>query len=35
MTGGQVRVGGCAQDRLVTAIDTLQQMGARFEITDD
>ena len=35
MTGGRVRVGGCAQDRLVTAIDTLQKMGARFEITDD
>jgi UDP-N-acetylglucosamine 1-carboxyvinyltransferase len=35
MTGGQVRVGGCAQDRLVTAIDTLQKMGAQFEITDD
>ncbi|HEX6568755.1 MAG TPA: UDP-N-acetylglucosamine 1-carboxyvinyltransferase, partial [Acidimicrobiales bacterium] len=35
MTGGQVRVGGCVQDRLVTAIDTLQKMGARFEITDD
>jgi UDP-N-acetylglucosamine 1-carboxyvinyltransferase len=35
MTGGEVRVGGCAQDRLVTAIDTLQKMGARFEITDD
>ncbi len=35
MTGGQVRVGGCAQDRLVTAIDTLQKMGASFEITDD
>ena len=35
MTGGQVRVGGCAQDRLVTAIDTLQKMGARFEITDE
>jgi UDP-N-acetylglucosamine 1-carboxyvinyltransferase len=34
MTGGQVRVGGCAQDRLVTAIDTLQKMGARFSITD-
>ena len=26
---------GCAQDRLVTAIDTLQKMGARFEITDE
>ena len=35
MTGGQVRVGGCSQDRLVTAIDTLQKMGARFEITDE
>jgi UDP-N-acetylglucosamine 1-carboxyvinyltransferase len=35
MTGGQVRVGGCAQDRLVTAIDTLQKMGARFDITDE
>jgi UDP-N-acetylglucosamine 1-carboxyvinyltransferase len=35
MTGGRVRVGGCAQDRLVTAIDTLQKMGARFEITDE
>jgi UDP-N-acetylglucosamine 1-carboxyvinyltransferase len=35
MTGGRVRVAGCAQDRLVTAIDTLQKMGARFEITDE
>ena len=35
MSGGQVRVGGCAQDRMVTAIDTLQKMGARIEITDD
>jgi len=35
MTGGQVRVGGCHQDRLVTAINTLQRMGARVEITDD
>jgi UDP-N-acetylglucosamine 1-carboxyvinyltransferase len=35
MTGGQVRVAGCAQDRLVTAIDTLQKMGARFDITDE
>ena len=34
MTGGQVRVGGCAQDRLVTAINTLQRMGAHFRITD-
>ncbi|MGH8869476.1 MAG: UDP-N-acetylglucosamine 1-carboxyvinyltransferase, partial [Actinomycetes bacterium] len=35
MTGGQVRVGGCAQDRLVTAINTLHRMGARVDITDD
>lgn len=35
MTGGQVRVAGCPQDRLVTAIDTLQKMGATFSITDD
>ncbi|HEY8527250.1 MAG TPA: UDP-N-acetylglucosamine 1-carboxyvinyltransferase [Acidimicrobiales bacterium] len=35
MTGGRVRVAGCAQDRLVTAIDTLQHMGARFNITDE
>jgi UDP-N-acetylglucosamine 1-carboxyvinyltransferase len=35
MTGGQVRVAGCGQDRLVTAIDTLQKMGAGFSITDD
>ena len=34
MTGGRVRVGGCAQDRLVTAINTLQRMGARLEIND-
>ncbi|MGH9084832.1 MAG: UDP-N-acetylglucosamine 1-carboxyvinyltransferase [Acidimicrobiales bacterium] len=34
MTGGQVRVGGCAQDRLVTAINTLHRMGARVDITD-
>jgi len=34
MTGGRVRVAGCAQDRLVTAINTLQAMGAKFEITD-
>lgn len=35
MTGGSVRVAGCAQDRLVTAINTLQRMGATFEITDE
>ena len=34
VTGGEVRVGGCPQDRLVTAISTLQRMGARFEIND-
>ena len=35
VTGGEVRVHGCAQDRLVTAITTLNRMGAQFEITDD
>ncbi len=34
-TGGEVRVHGCAQDRLVTAITTLHRMGARFDITDE
>lgn len=34
-TGGKVRVSGCTQGRLVTAITVLQRMGARFEITDD
>jgi UDP-N-acetylglucosamine 1-carboxyvinyltransferase len=34
MTGGRVRVFGCPQGRLVTAISTLHRMGARFEITD-
>ncbi|MDQ4133377.1 MAG: UDP-N-acetylglucosamine 1-carboxyvinyltransferase [Actinomycetota bacterium] len=33
-TGGRVRIAGCSQDRLVTAISTLQRMGARFEIDD-
>lgn len=35
VTGGEVRVHGCPQDRLVTAITTLDRMGARFEITDE
>ncbi len=35
ITGGEVRVHGCAQDRLVTAITTLHRMGAVFDITDD
>lgn len=35
VTGGEVRVAGCHQDRLVTAISTLQRMGADFEINDD
>ncbi|HEY4376705.1 MAG TPA: UDP-N-acetylglucosamine 1-carboxyvinyltransferase, partial [Acidimicrobiales bacterium] len=35
VTGGEVRVHGCSQDRMVTAITTLNRMGARFEITDD
>lgn len=34
ITGGEVRVHGCSQERLVTAISTLHRMGARFEITD-
>lgn len=34
-TGGSVRITGCAQERLVTAISTLQRMGASFRITDD
>jgi UDP-N-acetylglucosamine 1-carboxyvinyltransferase len=32
---GEVRVHGCPQDRLVTAITTLARMGARIDITDD
>ena len=35
VTGGEVKVHGCAQERLVTAITTLQRMGAQFEIADD
>ncbi|MFI6520659.1 UDP-N-acetylglucosamine 1-carboxyvinyltransferase [Spirillospora sp. NPDC050679] len=35
VTGGEVRVHGCPQDRLVTPITTLARMGAQFEITDD
>ncbi len=34
-TGGKVRIRGCGQDRLVTAISTLQRLGAEFEIDDD
>src|ERR1700694_2570502 len=30
VTGGRVRIVGCDQDRLVTAISTLQRMGATF-----
>jgi UDP-N-acetylglucosamine 1-carboxyvinyltransferase len=35
VTGGEVRVHGCDQDRLVTAITTLNRMGASFDITDE
>ncbi|MEW9528040.1 UDP-N-acetylglucosamine 1-carboxyvinyltransferase [Microbispora sp. NPDC049125] len=35
VTGGEVRVHGCPQDRLVTAITTLARMGAQFQITDE
>lgn len=34
VTGGEVTVHGCSQDRLVTAISTLSGMGAEFKITD-
>lgn len=35
VTGGEVRVRNCPQDRLVTAITTLNRMGAKFDITDE
>ena len=35
ITKGNVRVAGCTQDRLVTAITTLSRMGAEFEVNDD
>ncbi len=35
VTGGEVRVHNCPQDRIVTAITTLNRMGARFDITDE
>lgn len=35
VTRGEVRVHGCSQDRLVTAISTLYRMGAQFDITDE
>lgn len=35
VTGGSVKVGGCRQERLVTAISTLQRMGAEVDIDDD
>ena len=35
VTGGAVRVSGCRQDRLVTAINVLHRMGAHVEVTDD
>jgi UDP-N-acetylglucosamine 1-carboxyvinyltransferase len=35
ITGGEVRVHGCPQGVLVTAITTLAKMGARFDITDE
>ncbi len=34
LTGGRVRVVGCSQDRLVTAITTLLRMGATVEVDD-
>jgi UDP-N-acetylglucosamine 1-carboxyvinyltransferase len=35
LTGGQVRVVGCGQDRLVTAITTLLRMGAQVDVDDE
>jgi UDP-N-acetylglucosamine 1-carboxyvinyltransferase len=35
VTGGEVRVAGCRQDRLVTAINVMHRMGARVEVTDE
>lgn len=35
ITGGEVKVHNCPQDRIVTAITTLYRMGARFDITDE
>lgn len=35
VTGGSVRVHGCSQGRLVTAISSLTRMGVEFEITDE
>ncbi|GAA2880409.1 UDP-N-acetylglucosamine 1-carboxyvinyltransferase [Nonomuraea rubra] len=35
VTQGEVRVHGCPQDRLVTAITTLARMGAQFDINDE
>jgi UDP-N-acetylglucosamine 1-carboxyvinyltransferase len=34
LTGGGVRVRGCHQERLVTALSTLRRMGAELDITD-
>lgn len=35
VSGGEVRVYGCSQGRLVTAISTLYRMGVDFDITDE
>jgi UDP-N-acetylglucosamine 1-carboxyvinyltransferase len=35
VTGGSVKVYGCSQGRLVTAISTLYRMGVDFDINDD
>jgi len=35
LTGGEVRVMGCPQDRLVTALTTLLRMGALIHVTDE
>lgn len=35
LTGGAVRVLGCPQERVFTAITTLQRMGARVDVDDE
>lgn len=35
LTGGEVKVRGCPQERLVTAITTLGRMGAHLDIDDE
>lgn len=34
-TGGEVKVIGCAQDRMVTALSTLRRIGAEFDVSEE